>query len=114
MRPGVRSVLTAIIDYLNQKAPWIWAMVASLAARLMYHTEQAKRGRRRFFSVKLAYELPTAVGMAIIAYGGCLLFGFTGEGAVAIVGVASYLGPYTIDIYVTRWLDKVTNKDSQT
>ena len=44
-------------------------IVAALMGRLMWHTNEVRRSRRKFFGKELAWELPLAAGMAIIGEG---------------------------------------------
>lgn len=81
------------------------AFVAVLA-RLLWHRSQVKLGRRKFFSVELIWELPMAALSGIIGGGIAEYFGLDGMVALAIVGMASWLGPRGLEILLAKLIEK--------
>jgi hypothetical protein len=47
----------------------VTTLIGAFTGRLMYHSGEVKLGRRRFFGKELLWEIPVAVGMAIIGDG---------------------------------------------
>lgn len=84
--------------------PWValWGWIsgslgAAVAGRLLWHAQEVKQGRRRFWSPSLAWELPTAVGMGMVADGVVDHLDLAGKPATALVVAIAYLGPRVID-----------------
>jgi hypothetical protein len=100
----------SIIDRLQV---WAWAGVAGMIGRVLYHSRQVQRGRRRFLSAQLIQEAPIALGMGFMAHGGCVWLGITGEPAVAAIILAGYLGPYSIDTIFLRWIERKIGPDQR-
>jgi hypothetical protein len=72
------------------EALWGGAATVLLAAaigRLMWHSGEVRQGRRKFIGPELFWELPVAVGMAII-----------GE------GLSGYLGPRGAEVLIAKLL----------
>ena len=44
-------------------------LIGAFAGRLMWHSAEVRRGHRRFLSKELLWEIPIAVGMALIGEG---------------------------------------------
>lgn len=85
-------------DWLSDMAPGTAiAVVSALAGRLLYHTEEVKQGRRRFFSPNLLWEVPTAIGMGLVGDALATHFGLTGRVAVGAIAGISYIGPRLIE-----------------
>lgn len=106
-------MLHTLIDYLTTRGAWVMAFFFAVSGRVLYHTEMVKKGRRRFWSWRLLLELPTAVGMGVIAYGGCALVNITGDGQAAIIAVASYLGPHGVNELWALWLERKRSEPSK-
>ncbi|SOC22201.1 LydA family holin superfamily III, partial [Rhodobacter sp. JA431] len=53
----------------------ITTAAAAFAGRLMWHSTEVRSGRRRFFGRELLWELPIAIGMAIIGEAVASYFG---------------------------------------
>jgi hypothetical protein len=75
---------------------------ASVAGRLMFHARAAQRGTRRFWSWHLAWEIPVAFGMGLIADAAANALDVPPTMRVGFVAVVAYLGPHAIDeLFVT-------------
>ncbi|WP_334130153.1 phage holin family protein [Sneathiella sp.] len=70
---------------------------AALIGRLVWHTQQAQRDRRKFFSLHLIFELPIALGIAFFADGVAAHFELSGKVAFATIVAISYMGPRGIE-----------------
>lgn len=61
---------TSLVELLNA---WFGGaattLIAVLAGRLMWHTNEVRKMRRKFFGKELLWEMPIAVGMAFIGEG---------------------------------------------
>ena len=44
----------------------VTTLIGAFTGRLMYHSGEVKLGNRRFFGKELLWEIPVAVGMALI------------------------------------------------
>lgn len=44
-------------------------IVGSFAGRAMWHAVEARKGSRKLFGIEILYELPIAIGMAVIGDG---------------------------------------------
>jgi hypothetical protein len=74
----------------------------SWLGRMMWHVSEVQRGRRRFFSLHLVWEVFTAIAIAYVAEGLAVYFGLSGKPALGgIVGV-SYLGPRGVEALFAR------------
>ena len=52
-------------------------LIGAFTGRLMYHSGEVKLGRRRFFGKELLWEIPVAIGMAIIGEAVATYLGLT-------------------------------------
>lgn len=89
------------------------AMTAALAAalgRLMYHTQEVRQKRRKFFGWELLWEFPCALMMAFVGEAAASYFGLGQTERVGIIAALSYTGPKIIDVGVTIWLEKRSAK----
>jgi hypothetical protein len=70
------------------------AMLAAFSGRAMYHAGQVRARRRPILSLDLAWEIPTAVGMAISGDALGTYLDLAREVTVGLIAVLSYLGPH--------------------
>ncbi len=82
-----------------------------MLGRLTYHARQVQLGKRKPFSWVLLWDIPVALTMGWSAYGAVALSHVPWETTVSVALVASYLGPYTLDILFTKWADKFFGKE---
>lgn len=93
--------------WLTKMVSGLWAFMLSAAVgRLMWHTKLVQMGHRKFFSVHLLWEIPTAIGMALIGRGAGEYLQLTENATLAIVAVLSYLGPRGIEALFRQWLNR--------
>lgn len=95
---------------LNEVAPYAWSGGAGLLGRIMFHARQVQAGRRKPISWALLWDVPIALAMGWIAFGVCRWQGLPHELTVSAAILASYLGPYTVDLIVARGADKYLGK----
>lgn len=81
-------------------------LIAALAGRLMYHAGEVRAKRRPIWSRDLIWELPIAVGMALIGDGVGEYLDVSNTQQVAIVAVLSYLGPRGAGALLEKWVDR--------
>jgi len=84
----------------------VTTLVAGMSGRIMYHTLEVKKKSRKFFGTELLWEIPTAVGMAMIAES-LLIYLNVGEsvrtGAIAAI---AFLGPRVIEDLFAKYAGK--------
>lgn len=76
-----------------------------MLGRITYHARQVQLGKRKPFSWVLLWDIPIALTMGWTAYGVAAMSKIPWETTVSLALVASYLGPYTLDIVFTKWAD---------
>ncbi len=84
---------------------WGGAMATLLAAflgRLMYHTSEVRARRRAFFGREMLWEIPVAVGMAVIGEGLSHYLGLESPVSTGLVATLAYLGPRGSEALIER------------
>ena len=76
-----------------------------MLGRLTYHARQVQLGKRKPFSWVLLWDIPVALCMGWIAYGGGIWMNVPYEATVSLALIASYMGPYSIDALFIKWAD---------
>lgn len=79
------------------------AMVAAVVGRSMWHAGEVRARRRPAFGLFMIWELPMAIGMALIGDGAGEYLELTDPQTVALIAVLSYLGPRGICAALERW-----------
>jgi hypothetical protein len=98
---------TTLIDLLNQIFGGAGTtMIGAIAGRLMWHTNEARKLRRRFFGPELLWEMPIAVGMAIIGEAAAAWLGFDQPVRTGVVAALAYLGPRGAEVLFMRWFGR--------
>lgn len=77
----------------------------------MYHANEVRQGRRKFWSPALPVDLLIAVGMGVIGHALCVWLGVSGAVESGVVAVAGYLGPHGIDALFEWKFGKSEKKD---
>ena len=89
---------------------WVGGAVTTLlgafAGRLMFHATEVKRGKRRFFGRELVWELPIAIGMAIIGEGAAAYFDLPPTVSTGLIAALAYLGPRGAEVLLINWLGR--------
>lgn len=86
-------------------------LAGAVAGRLMYHVGEVRKLRRAFFGRELVWELPIAIGMALIGEGVSAYWEFSRPVTTGVVATLAYLGPRGAEALLMRWLDN--GKDGQ-
>ncbi len=72
--------------------------------RMMWHAEEVRAGRRRFWSRDLLLDLPVVAGMSLLAWGAVEWWSL-GPGVGAAIGVTlGWLGPRGLRATVEWWV----------
>jgi hypothetical protein len=79
------------------------AIAGAAVGRLMFHVKAVQMGRRKFFSLHLLWEWPTAIGMALIGDGFAEWLGVAGKPATALIATLAYFGPHGLEMIARRW-----------
>ncbi|BDW86431.1 phage holin family protein [Roseicyclus marinus] len=82
----------------------VTTLIGAFTGRLMYHSGEVKLGRRRFFGKELLWEIPVAVGMALIGDAAASYMGLTQPVSTGFVATLAYLGPRGAEAVLTAWL----------
>lgn len=85
---------------------FIAALVAAGLGRLMWHVGQVSKGSRRFWSLELVWEIPLAIGMAVVGRGLAEFLDLSGNIEAALIAILAYLGPRSAEHILTAWLDR--------
>lgn len=81
-------------------------LIGAFTGRLMYHSGEVKLGKRRFFGKELLWEIPVAIGMAIIGEAIASYLGLTQPVSTGLVATLAYLGPRGAETLLAAWLGK--------
>jgi hypothetical protein len=81
-------------------------LIGAVTGRLMYHSGEVKLGRRRFFGKELLWEIPVAIGMAIIGEGIASYLGLGQPVSTGLVATLAYLGPRGAEALLTTWIGR--------
>jgi len=81
-------------------------IVAGMSGRLMFHVMEVKKNARKFFGRELLWEIPTAVGMAMIAESLLVYVGTPDSVKTGAIAAIAYLGPRIIEDLFTKYTGK--------
>jgi hypothetical protein len=81
-------------------------LIGAFTGRLMYHSGEVKLGRRHFFGKELLWEIPVAIGMAIIGEAVATYLGLTQPVSTGLVATLAYLGPRGAEAVICAWLGR--------
>ena len=82
------------------------ALIGAFVGRLMYHSGEVKKKRRKFFGWEVIYEMPIAFGMAMVAQAVSHYIKADDTVELGLIVFASFYGPRGIEYFVLRWLDR--------
>ncbi len=82
----------------------ITTLIGAFTGRLMYHSGEVSLGRRRFFGRELLWEVPVAIGMAIIGEALASHLGLAQPVSTGLVATLAYLGPRGAEAAICAWL----------
>ncbi len=82
------------------------AIIAALLGRTMWHAQEVRAKRRPILSLDLLWEIPLAIGMALIGDALATHFGLSREVGVGLIAVLSYLGPRGAGAMFEKWMSR--------
>jgi hypothetical protein len=85
-------------------------VVPGVLGRLLYHLDQARRGRRPALGVLLLLELLIAVPMGFLGQGMAEWAGLADRPALACAIAISYVGPRAIEVAVELIVERLRRK----
>lgn len=98
---------SGLVDWLtNLIGGAATTLVGAAIGRLMWHSGEVRKGQRRFFGPELLWEIPVAIGMAIIGEAIASYMGASPTVTTGIVAVAAYIGPRGAEVLLTKWLTR--------
>ncbi len=99
--------MQSLADVLNQSfGPLAASLFGSITGRMMYHTGEVKKKRRKFFGIDLVWEIPVVLGMWWIGLGIASYFSLSEEAAAGLIVALAYLGPRGITAGVLAWFNR--------
>lgn len=78
-------------------------LFGALVGRAMWHVSEARKAKRRFFGPELVWELPIAVGMALIGEGLADWLGLGQVPSTGLIAALAYLGPRGAEVLFMKW-----------
>ena len=84
----------------------VTTLIGAFTGRLMWHSSEVKLGRRRFFGKELLWEVPIAIGMALIGDAAARYIGLTQPVSTGFVATLAYLGPRGAEALLCSWLGR--------
>ena len=81
-------------------------LLGAFIGRLMFHSGEVKLGKRRFFGKELLWEIPVAIGMAIIGEAAASYLGLAQPVSTGLVATLAYLGPRGAQSALTGWFGR--------
>lgn len=81
-------------------------IIASLFGRFMWHGNEARKGRRKFFGIELFWELPVALGMAVIGESAAAYADLGQPASTGLIALLAYLGPRGVEALFHKWFDR--------
>lgn len=81
-------------------------LIAAMAGRLAYHSAEVSKKRRRFFGPEVLWEIPVAVGMALVGEALADYLDLNQTVTTGVVAVLAYLGPRGAQTILANWASK--------
>lgn len=85
-------------------------LIGAALGRAMWHISEARKANRRFLGPELIWELPIAVGMAIIGEGLAAYLALGHPTSTGLVAALAYLGPRGAEVLFMKWFGKKTGE----
>jgi len=89
------STITETLEALVGGA--MTTVIAGISGRLMFHSMEVKNKRRKFLGRELIWEMPVAVGMALIAESLTIKLGLDASMRTGVIAAIAFLGPRVIE-----------------
>lgn len=93
--------IPAHLKQVLQSVAGVW--VLAWLGRMLWHVGEVQRGRRRFWSLHLLWEVLTAIAIGFFAEGVAVYLGLVGKPAMAVIIAVAYLGPRGIEELFARF-----------
>lgn len=94
----------SIIELLNA---WFGGafttLILAASGRFMWHTQEVRRMRRKFWGKELCWEFPIVLGMAIIGHGVASWLVLGPETTAGLIASLAYLGPRGAEVLFIKW-----------
>ncbi len=103
MGDGIVSLGELINQFLGGAAS---TLLGGAAGRLMWHTGEVRRGKRRFWGRELLWEIPICFGMALIGESVTAYLGLSQPVSTGVVAALAYLGPRGAEVMLMNWLSR--------
>lgn len=81
--------------------------LAAWIGRMAWHVHAVQMGRRKFWSLHLLWEVPTAIMMGIAVDGLCQYFGLIEKVRLSVLVTIAYLGPRGIEALLKIYVERV-------
>lgn len=78
-------------------------LFGAVIGRAMWHVSEARKARRRFFGRELIWELPIAVGMALIGEGLASWLAIGQPASTGLIAALAYLGPRGAEVLFLKY-----------
>lgn len=79
-------------------------LIGAVLGRAMWHISEARKAKRQLIGPELVWELPIAVGMALIGEGAAAYLNIGQPTSTALIAVLAYMGPRAIEILFTKFM----------
>lgn len=96
-----KSSLFGLLDSIGGGA--LTTFLGAFIGRLMWHSSEVRKMRRKFWSRELLLEAPIVCGMALMGEGAAAWFGIDGPTKALVIGGLSWLGPRGMEALFMRW-----------
>ena len=96
-----KTTLFDLIDQIGGGA--LTTIFGAAMGRLMWHSSEVRKRRRRFWSRELLLEAPIAIGMALMGEGVTAYFAIDGPTKALVIGGLSWLGPRGMEALFLKW-----------
>ncbi len=81
-------------------------IVGAMVGRAMWHTNEARKGRRKFLGLELLWEVPVALGMAFIGEGIASYLNVGQPATTGLIAGLAYLGPRGTEVLFQKWFSR--------
>lgn len=81
------------------------SLIVAICARLMFHGNEARNLRRKFWGWELVYEIPSAIALAMLGEAVASYLGIDEAVRPAVVGTLAFLGPRGIEVIMLKFLE---------
>ena len=78
-------------------------LFGAFIGRAMWHVSEARKAKRKFFGTELLWELPIAVGMALIGEGLASWLQLGQPVSTGMIAALAYLGPRGAEVLFIKW-----------